>query len=59
MYAVRMLGTKSLKPAIEKGVETVRKADTSLKVAIGLIAVTLVAVLCTLAAVLAWRPARA
>lgn len=58
MYAVGMLGTKSLKPALEKGVETVRKADASLKVAIGLIAVTLVVALCTLAAVLAGRPAR-
>lgn len=59
MYAVRMMGTKSLKPAIEKGVETVRKADTSLKLCIGLVAVTLVVTLCTLVAVLAGRPARA
>lgn len=59
MYAVGMLGTKRLKPVIEKGVETVRKADTSLKLCIGLIAVTLVVALCTLAAVLAGRSARA
>lgn len=58
MYAVRVLGTKQLRPALEKGTEAVRKADTSLKLCIGLVAVTLVVALCTLAAVLALRPAR-
>lgn len=59
MYAVCMMGTKSLKPAIEKGVESVRKADASLRVCIGLVAACLVVGLMTLVAVLASRPARA
>jgi len=52
------LGTK-LKPAIETGVEAVKKADNSLRLLIGLAAATLVLVACTLIAVLATRPARA
>lgn len=59
MYAGAMMGTKRLQPAIEKGTEAVKKADNALKVILGLAALTLVAVLCTLAAVLAGRPARA
>lgn len=58
MYAVRVLGTKNLKPAIEKGTEAVRKADSALKLLIGLAAAILVVALCTLAAVLTARPAR-
>lgn len=55
-----MLGTKGLKPAIEKGVESVKKADNSLRLLIGLAALTLVLVGCTLIATIAVRlPARA
>ena len=59
MYAAGMLGTRKLRPAIEKGTDAVRKADASLKICVGLMAVTLVIAVCTLAAVLATRPARA
>jgi hypothetical protein len=59
MYSRGMWTTKSLKPALDKGVETVRKADVSLRLCIGLVMATLVVCLCTLIAVLASRPARA
>jgi hypothetical protein len=59
MYFERMMGTKNLKPAIEKGTEAVRKADTALRLCLALAAATLVVTLCTLVAVLAGRPARA
>lgn len=52
-----MLGTKSLKPALEKGAEAVRSADAALKALLAVAAVTLVGVLCTLCAVLASRGA--
>lgn len=55
MYSVGMMGTK-IRPAIEKGTEAVRKADSSLRLLIGLAAATLVLAACTLVAVLAVRP---
>jgi hypothetical protein len=59
MYAARVMGTKNLKAVAEKGVESVKKADASLRLCIGLVAAVLVVALCTLAAVLAGRPAHA
>lgn len=53
------MGTKDLKPAIETGVQAIRKADDALRVCIALAAACLVVGLCTLVAVLASRPARA
>lgn len=52
------MGTR-LKPALESGVEAVKKADNSLRLIIGLTAACLVLAACTLVAVLATRPARA
>ena len=54
-----MMGTRKLRDVAETGVEAVKKADNSLRLCIGLMAVTLVVALCTLVAVLASRPARA
>lgn len=54
-----MMGTKGLRPALDKGVEAVKKADNSLRLLIGLVAATLVLVACTLVAVLASRAAGA
>jgi hypothetical protein len=59
MYAVSMMGTKNLKPAIEAGVQSVKKADASLRLCIAIAAATLVVGLLTLVAVLASRPAHA
>jgi len=53
------MGTKRLKSAVETGVESVKKADNSLRLLIGLAAATLVLVACTLVAVLATRGQRA
>ena len=52
MYSGGMMGTKRLRPVIEKGTEAVRKADSSLRLCIGLAAATLVLTICVLAAVL-------
>jgi len=54
-----MWTTRKLRDVAEKGVETVKKADNSLRLCIGLIAATLIVCLCTLVAVIASRPARA
>jgi hypothetical protein len=54
-----MWTTKKLKDVAEKGVASVQKADSSLRLCLGLIAATLVLVACTLVAVLVTRPARA
>lgn len=48
-----MLGTKDLKPAIETGIDAIRKADDGLRLCLMVAAATLVISLCTLAAVLA------
>ena len=54
-----MMGTKRLREVAETGVEAVKKADNSLRLLISLAAACLIVGLCTLAAVLASRPARA
>jgi len=51
MYAVGMMGTKKLGPAIEAGVESVKKADASLRLVIGLAATGLLLSFVTLALV--------
>ncbi len=50
-----MWTTKNLKPAIESGVQTIKKADASLRLCIGLVAATLIVCCMTLVAVLASR----
>ena len=53
------MGTKKLRDVAETGVAAVKKADDSLRLLIGIAAACLIVGLCTLAAVLAQRPARA
>jgi hypothetical protein len=43
-----VLGSKGLKPAIEKGVESVKKADGAIRLSVGLAAAGLVLTVCTL-----------
>jgi hypothetical protein len=59
MYSWGMWTTKKLRPAIEAGVESVKKADASLRLCIGLAVATLVVACLTLVAVLASRSAHA
>lgn len=45
------MGTKNLKPAIEAGVESVKKADGAIRLSVGLAAAGLLITVCTLVVV--------
>jgi hypothetical protein len=53
-----MIGDRKLRPAVDAGIAAVRKADASLRLLIGLAALTAVLAACTLAAVLGMRAGR-